>query len=158
MLLRVVQVALLGAWIIWRQPWRATSPEQQRLGRLVMVMVAVLLFPAVATLFLHSDWIDVLPYYLVTTVCLLQIFWLSRRGLVRFAAFLLTLMLIVQQIGISALSSSNGIVPASAPLIYGSDHSDRRFYRGMVVRIARSAGSPFRYHHPRRSGTDLNAA
>lgn len=55
MLLRVVQVALLGAWIVWRQPWRATSPEQQRLGRLVMVMVAVLLVPAVAPLFLQSD-------------------------------------------------------------------------------------------------------
>jgi anti-anti-sigma regulatory factor len=119
MLLRVVQVALLGAWIVWRQPWRATSPQQQRLGRLVMVMVAVLLFPAVATLLLHSDWIDVLPYYLVTTVCLLQIFWLSRRGLVRLAALLLTLTLIVQQIGISALSSSNDVGPASAPLIYG---------------------------------------
>lgn len=119
MLLRVVQVALLGAWIVWRQPWRASSPEQQRLGRLVMVMVAVLLFPAVATLFLHSDWIEVLPYYLVTTVCLLQIFWLSRRGLVRLAALLLTFTLIVQQIGISALGGSNDVGLASAPLIYG---------------------------------------
>jgi len=119
MLLRVVQVALVGAWIAWRQPWRATSPAQQRLGRLVMVMVAVLLFPAGATLFLQSNWIDALPYYLVTAVCLLQIFWLSRRGLVRLAALFLTLTLIVQQVGISALSSSSGIGPASAPLIYG---------------------------------------
>ncbi|ABQ90325.1 hypothetical protein RoseRS_1937 [Roseiflexus sp. RS-1] len=55
MLLRVVQVALVGAWIAWRQPWRATSPAQQRLGHLVMVMVAVLLFPAGATLFLQSN-------------------------------------------------------------------------------------------------------
>jgi hypothetical protein len=119
MLLRVVQVALVGAWIAWRQPWRATSPAQQRLGRLGMVMVAVLLFPAGATLFLQSNWIDALPYYLVTAVCLLQIFWLSRRGLVRLAALFLTLTLIVQQVGISALSSSSGIGPASAPLIYG---------------------------------------
>lgn len=81
-----------------------------------MLISTILLFLGVSTLLLEPDPLTSLPYYVALAVCLMQIFWLSRRGLVSLAAILLTANLILQQVALSDLVRGPGTV--GAPLVY----------------------------------------
>lgn len=116
-MLRALQVVVVGAWIAWRPPWRATTPAQQRQGGVLLVICLLLLVPAIGTLPLEPDPLAPLPYYLVITLCILQCFWLCRRGLVRLAAVLMTANICLQVIALSDLTVGPG--PASQALVYG---------------------------------------
>lgn len=115
-LLRALTVALIGAWIAWRLPWRPIDELAARLGYALNVTCCLLLLPTIAPIVLEPEPVAALGYYLPSALTLLQIIWLSRRGLVRIGAGTLTLNLIFQVLGLTALDTDLG--RAGIPFAY----------------------------------------
>jgi hypothetical protein len=103
--LRGLQVILIGIWIAWKQPWSPVDTMERRKGWMLNIICAVLLIPAVGVILLDSDPWGSVWYYLTLGTMLLQIFWLSRRGLVRLAAILLTIALVLHWLGVGGLNT-----------------------------------------------------
>jgi anti-anti-sigma regulatory factor len=115
--LLALQVAFVGGWIAWAQPWRVASAIERRLCVILATIGVALLVPAIVPLSLEPrPWVA-LPYYLVITSCPLQVIWLSRRGLLRPAGALLVTALVLDLLGLSGLNTTLG--QAGAPLLYG---------------------------------------
>ncbi|NJC95864.1 MAG: PAS domain S-box protein [Anaerolineae bacterium] len=100
-----LQVILIGLWIAWKQPWSPADIMDQRKGWMLNIICTVLLVPAVGVILIDPDPWGSVWFYLTLGTMLLQIFWLSRRGLVRLAAILLTISLVIHWLGLGGLNT-----------------------------------------------------
>lgn len=114
--IRAVLVMLVGTWMYWRLPWRATDEITQRLGFALSVICAFLLIPAILPIVVEPVFWTKMAYYSVLALGLLQVISLSRHGLVRFGSALLTCNLIIQVIGLASLDTAIG--PVGTTLSY----------------------------------------
>jgi anti-anti-sigma regulatory factor len=109
---RALLVVCVAAWIGWRGSWRPTTVIEQRQGRIVATLSAIMIFTVSGLVWLvplvYDNLLYALGYFQIITLNL-YILWLAQRGYVR-AAATLTLVNLIGQVVLNMSVSTQNIV------------------------------------------------